>query len=102
MDDKEVDRLVKEAEAKREEDQKKKSTVDARNHADSLVAQAEKLIRDNADKITNEDKNLLEGKISDVKNVLNKSDATKEDFENPTKELNDTLMQVGQKLYSQA
>lgn len=102
MDDKEVDRLVKEAEAKREEDQKKKSTVDARNHADSLVAQAEKLIRDNADKISDEDKNLLEGKISDVKNVLNKSDATKEDFENPTKELNDTLMQVGQKLYSQA
>ena len=102
MDDKEVDRLVKEAEAKREEDQKKKSTVDARNHADSLVAQAEKLIRDNADKISDEDKNLLEGKISDVKNVLNKSDATKEDFENPTKELNDTLMQVGQKLYSQS
>lgn len=102
MDDAEVDRLVKEAEAKRDEDQRKKWAVDARNHADSLVAQSEKLIRDNADKISNEDKNLLEGKITNVKNILSKSDATKEDFETPTKELNDTLMQVGQKIYQQA
>lgn len=101
MDDAEVDRLVKEAEAKRDEDQKKKSVVDARNNADSLVAQSEKLIRDNADKIDENDKNSLEGKISKVKEILSKSDATKEDFEAPTKELNDTLMQVGQKIYSQ-
>lgn len=101
MDDAEVDRLVKEAEAKRDEDQKKKSVVDARNNADSLVAQSEKLIRDNADKIDENDKNSLEGKISKVKEILSKPDATKEDFEAPTKELNDTLMQVGQKIYSQ-
>lgn len=101
MDDAEVDRLVKEAEAKRDEDQKKKSVVDARNNADSLVAQSEKLIRDNTDKIDENDKNSLEGKISKVKEILSKSDATKEDFEAPTKELNDTLMQVGQKIYSQ-
>lgn len=101
MDDAEVDRLVKEAEAKRDEDQKKKSVVDARNNADSLVAQSEKLIRDNTDKIDENDKNSLEGKISKVKEILSKPDATKEDFEAPTKELNDTLMQVGQKIYSQ-
>lgn len=99
MDDAEVDRLVKEAEAKREEDQKKKSVVDAKNTADSTVAQAEKLIRDNADKIDENDKKSLEEKIANVKNILNKTDATKEDFENPTKELNDALMQVGQKIY---
>lgn len=102
MDDAEVDRLVKEAEAKRDEDQKKKAVVDARNNADSLVAQADKLLRDNADKVEDSDKKSLEEKIANVKNILSKADATKEDFEAPTKELNDTLMQVGQKIYSQA
>jgi chaperone protein dnaK len=70
MDDAEVDKLVKEAEAKREEDQKKKSQADARNHADSTIAQAEKLIRDNADKIDEADKKSLEEKISKVKEIL--------------------------------
>jgi molecular chaperone DnaK len=56
MDEAEVDKLVKEAEAKKEEDKKRKDSVDARNHADSLVAQAEKLIRDNADKVSEDDK----------------------------------------------
>ena len=80
MDDAEVDKLVKEAEAKREEDQKKKSQADARNHADSTIAQAEKLIRDNADKIDEADKKSLEEKISKVKE-------------------NDEMMKVWQKIY---
>lgn len=101
MDDAEVDRLVKEAEAKKDEDKKKKDLVDSRNTADSTVAQAEKMLADNADKIDANDKKLVEEKITKVKDVLNKTDATKENFEAPTKELNDTMMQVGQKLYAQ-
>ena len=80
----------------------KKEMVDARNTADSAVAQAEKLMRDNADKVSEEDKKLLEDKIKDVKDVLAKSDASKDDFEAPSKALQDALMQVGQKIYSQA
>jgi len=99
MDEKEVDKLVKEAEAKRDEDSKKKGMADARNQADGAVAQAEKMIRDNADKVSEEDKKLLEDKIKDVKDVLAKTDASKEDFEGPSKALQDTLMQVGQKVY---
>ncbi|MCP4523024.1 MAG: molecular chaperone DnaK [Candidatus Gracilibacteria bacterium] len=101
MDEAEVDKLVKEAEAKKEEDKQKKDLVDARNHADSGVAQAEKMIADNADKIEDADKKLVEEKTSSVKEVLAKADATKEDFEAANKELQDTMMQVGQKLYSQ-
>jgi len=100
MDEKEVDALVKEAEAKREEDSKKKELADARNAADGAVAQAEKLIRDNADKISDDDKKLLEDKIKDVRDVLAKSDATKSDYEAPSKALQEALMQVGQKMYS--
>ena len=102
MDEKEVDKLVKEAEAKRDEDTAKKQVVDARNTADGSVAQAEKLIRDNADKLEEADKTLLEEKIKAVKDVLAKTDASKDDFEGPSKALQDTLMQVGQKIYSQA
>jgi len=101
MDEAEVDKLVKEAEAKKEEDKKKKEMVNARNTADSTVAQAEKMLRDNADKVDEADKKSVEEKIAKVKEVLAKTDATKEDFETPTKELNDTLMQVGQKVYAQ-
>ena len=99
MDDAEVDKLVKEAEAKREEDQKKKSQADARNHADSTIAQAEKLIRDNADKIDEADKKSLEEKIWKVKEILWNPNASWTDFEAPTKELNDEMMKVWQKIY---
>lgn len=102
MDEKEVDALVKEAEAKREEDSKKKELADARNQADGAVAQAEKMLRDNADKVSEDDKKLLEDKVKDVRDVLAKSDASKEDYEAPSKALQDALMQVGQKIYSQA
>jgi len=101
MDEKEVDALVKEAETKKEEDKKKKDLVDARNTADSTVAQADKMIADNADKIDEADKKLVEEKRDSVKEILGKTDASKEEFEAPTKELNDIMMSVGQKLYSQ-
>jgi len=99
MDEKEVERLVKEAEAKREEDKKKKEAVEARNLADSTVYQAEKMINDNKDKIEEADKKELEEKIANLKKALENPTASKEDLEWPTKELNDTMMKVGQKLH---
>jgi len=99
MDEKEVERLVKEAEAKREEDKKKKEAVEARNLADSTIYQAEKMINDNKDKIEEADKKELEEKVANLKKALENPNATKEDLEGPTKELNDTMMKVGQKLH---
>jgi molecular chaperone DnaK len=81
MDDKEVDKLVKEAEANKEADKKKKDLVDARNAADSSVAQGEKMIRDNADKIDEADKKLVEEKIADLKKTLENTSASKEELE---------------------
>ncbi|MDD3646111.1 MAG: molecular chaperone DnaK [Candidatus Gracilibacteria bacterium] len=99
MDDSEVDKLVKEAEAKKDEDKKKKEAVDARNMADSTVYQAEKMLADNADKVSDDDKKEVEEKVAKVKEALGKSDSTKEDLETPTKDLNDTMMKVGQKIH---
>ena len=101
MDEAEVDRLVKEAEAKKEEDSKKKGLVDARNTADSTIAQAEKMLLDNKDKIDETDKKSIEEKVSSIKEVIAKTDASKEELEEATKPLNETMMQVWQKLYSQ-
>jgi molecular chaperone DnaK len=70
MDESEVDKLVKEAEVKKEEDKKKKDLADARNTADSTVAQADKMLADNADKIDEADKKLVEEKVSAVKEIL--------------------------------
>lgn len=47
MSDDEVEKLIKEAEANREADKKKKDAIDARNHADSLVYQSEKTLDEN-------------------------------------------------------
>jgi molecular chaperone DnaK len=70
MDEKEVDALVKEAESKKDEDKKKKDLVDSKNTADSTVAQADKMLADNADKIDEADKKLVEEKIAKVKEIL--------------------------------
>jgi len=99
MDEKEVEKLVKEAEAKREEDKKKKEAVEAKNLADSTAYQAEKMINDNKDKIQDSDKKELEEKIANLKKALENPNASKEDLEGPTKELNDAMMKIGQKLH---
>lgn len=101
MDEAEVDKLVKEAEAKKEEDQKKKWLIDARNMADWTVIQAEKMIKDNADKVDDADKKEVEEKVWELKKVLENSSASKEELESATKWLNDTMMKVWQKIYSQ-
>lgn len=101
MDNAEVDRLVKEAEAKREEDKKKKDLVEARNTAETTVYQAEKTINDNKDKVSEDDKKEAEEKIAKVKEILWKTDATKEQFDEVTKPLNDIMMKIWQAIYSQ-
>ncbi len=101
MDDAEVDRLVKEAEAKKEEDKKRKEKIDARNMADSLVYQSEKTIADNKDKVPEADRTEAEAKIADLKKVLENADASKEEIDSATKPLNEIMMKIGQSIYSQ-
>ncbi|EKD29625.1 MAG: hypothetical protein ACD_78C00333G0001, partial [uncultured bacterium (gcode 4)] len=78
MDDKEVDRLVKEAEANREADQKKKESIEARNHADSAVYQAEKTLKDNEGKFDAALGTEATTKIEELRKVLADADASKE------------------------
>lgn len=101
MDSSEVDKLVKEAEEKAEEDKARKSGVEARNLADSTVAQSEKTLADNADKVPEADKKEAEEAIAELKKVLENTAATKEELEPATKKVNDIMMKVGQAIYAQ-
>jgi len=101
MDEKEVDALVKEAEEKAEDDKARKSGVEARNLADSTVAQSEKTLADNADKVPEADKKEAEKAITELKKVLENVSATKEELEPATKKVNDIMMKVGQAIYAQ-
>jgi molecular chaperone DnaK len=102
MDDKEVDKLVKEAEANREADKKKKESIEARNMADSAVYQSEKTLKDNEGKFEDSLKTEAERKIADLKKVLENADASKESLEEATKSLQDVMMKIGQEIYSKA
>ncbi|MDQ1344050.1 MAG: molecular chaperone DnaK [Patescibacteria group bacterium] len=102
MDDKEVDKLVKEAEANRESDKKKKESIEARNMADSAVYQAEKTMKDNEGKFEDSLGTEAEGKISDLKKALENADASKESLEEATKSLQDVMMKIGQEIYSKS
>jgi len=92
LSDEEIQNLVREAELHAEEDKKLKELVEARNHADSLIYQTEKSIRDIGSKIEAGVKSDVEAKISVLKEAM-KSDNTEE-----IKRLSDELMQASHKL----
>lgn len=81
MSDDEVDKLVKEAEANREADKKKKESIEARNHADSLVYQSEKTLEDNKGKYEEKDGEEAKAKLEDLKKVLADANADKDALE---------------------
>jgi molecular chaperone DnaK len=66
----EIDRMVKEAEAHAEEDRKRREEAETRNNADSLVFQTEKLLKEQADKVTEEDRAKIEAALGELKTAL--------------------------------
>lgn len=99
MDSAEVERLVKEAEARREEDRKKREIAEAKNHAESMIYQAERMMQENKDKITESDRKELEEKIDSLRKELADQSATKESIEGKSKALSDYMMKIGQSFY---
>jgi molecular chaperone DnaK len=102
LDKTEVEKMAKDAEAHAEEDKLKKEAVEARNLLDSTIYQAEKLKNDNGDKISDDDKKVLEEAIEAAKKVTSEDKSTKDELEKAAKELNDKLMPIGTKMYEAA
>ncbi len=70
LDKKDIDQMVRDAEAHAEEDRQRREEAEVRNNADSLVYQTEKVLRDQADKVSAEDKQLVEGPLAEMKTAL--------------------------------
>ncbi|HXD79991.1 MAG TPA: molecular chaperone DnaK [Candidatus Acidoferrum sp.] len=95
----EVERMVKEAEAHSAEDRAKREEVELRNQADHMIHQAEKVIKDNADKIPADVKTEVEGKLETLKSAAKGSD-TKE-LQRQMDEFNESLQKIGTHIYQQ-
>ncbi|MCJ7805341.1 molecular chaperone DnaK [Patescibacteria group bacterium] len=97
LSDDEVKRMQDEAEKHKEEDKKKAEQVEGKNRADAMIAASEKALKDAGDKAPKEVKEKVEEKIKALKDIL--ETGSKEDLEAKTKDLSDTLSQVGQAMY---
>ena len=99
LDEKEVERMQKEAELHAEEDKRKKEVAEARNHADNLIYQSEKLIKENGDKIDASKKEEVESKIASLRGIINGEDV--EGIRKNIEELDQLVQQIGASMYQQ-
>ncbi|MEY2580576.1 MAG: molecular chaperone DnaK [Ilumatobacteraceae bacterium] len=70
LDKKDIDQMIRDAEAHAEDDRKRREEAEVRNNADSLVYQMEKVLRDNADKVDDTEKATVEGPLAELKTAL--------------------------------
>ena len=99
LSDDEIKRMQEEAERHKEEDKKKAESIESKNKADSLVAAAEKALKDAGDKAPKEIKEAVEEKIKSVKEILKESEPDKEKLDKASSELSEELQKVGQAMY---
>jgi molecular chaperone DnaK len=97
LSEEEIQKMVKEAEANKEADKKKRDSVDARNQADSLLFSTEKSLKEHGDKITAEEKKAIEDGITDLKKSLEGTDL--EDVKKKTQSLIQVSMKLGEAVY---
>ena len=100
LSDEEIDKMVKEAEANKEADEKRKEEAEIRNEADSSVFACEKALNDLGDKVDKKDKEKAEKLIEEVKKALEGSDT--DEIKKKTEELNKVAMDLAGKVYEQA
>ena len=100
LSDEEIDKMMKEAEANKEADEKRKQEAEVRNNADSIVFATEKALSDLGDKIAEDDKKNAEEKLEAAKKALEGTDI--DAIKNTSEELNKVAMDLAQKVYEQA
>jgi len=96
----EIDGMVKEAEAHAEEDARRREDVETRNNAENAIYGAEKLLSDNDEKVPEDLKTEIQGKIEVVRTALEGEDSAQ--IKSALQSLQETVQQAGQLLYSQS
>jgi len=100
LSEEEVKRMVKEAGQHAAEDRQRKERVEARNMADSMIYQAEKILREQGDKVPANVKSDVESKISSLRAILDSGST--DELRNKAEELGMALQQIGAAMYEQA
>jgi len=99
LTDEEIQKMVKEAEANKDEDKKKRENIDARNQADSIIFSTEKSLKEHGDKITEEEKKAIEAGVSDLKKSLENTETDVEEVKKKTQDLIQASMKLGEAVY---
>nr|BDA97769.1 heat shock protein 70 [Rhodomonas sp. NIES-698] len=94
----EVERMVRESEKNANEDKEKRERIDLKNQSDSLCYQSEKQLKDLGDKISKEEREKVETSIKNLREVIEKENF--EEMKSLNKSLQDELMDLGKKVYS--
>jgi molecular chaperone DnaK len=89
-----IERMKKEAEDHAQEDEEKKKVIEAKNTAEQLLYTAEKSLKEHGEKIPAETKTEIEGKVTELKSALEKSEKT--EIETKTEALSDALQKIGE------
>jgi len=97
LSEEEIGKMVKEAEANKEADKKKRETVDARNQADTLLHSTEKNLKEHGSKVSEADKKAIETASANLRNSLKGTDI--EDVKKKTQELVQASMKLGEAIY---
>jgi len=97
LSEEEIEKMVKDAEANKEEDKKKRESVDVRNQADTLIHSTEKNLKEHGSKITDAEKKAIEDASSSLKESLKGSD--NEDIKKKTETLVQASMKLGEAIY---
>jgi molecular chaperone DnaK len=97
LSEEEIGKMVKEAEANKEADKKKRDSVDARNQADTLLHSTEKNLKEHGSKVSDADKKEIETASANLRNSLKGTDV--EDIKKKTQELVQTSMKMGEAIY---
>jgi len=97
LSDADIEKMVKEAEANRAEDEKRKAVVEARNQAEAVVHSTEKAMAEHGDKIGGDDKAAIEAALTDLKSALEGEDA--EAIAAKTQTLIQASMKLGEAMY---
>ncbi|MDC3099587.1 Hsp70 family protein, partial [Candidatus Pelagibacter sp.] len=97
LSDEEIEKMVKDAEANKEADKKKRESVDVRNQADTLIHSTEKNLKEHGTKVSDAEKKAIEDASSAVKEALKGEDI--EDIKKKTEALVQASMKLGEAIY---
>ncbi|MFA5532118.1 MAG: molecular chaperone DnaK [Candidatus Shapirobacteria bacterium] len=101
LKEEEVEQMKKDAEAHAREDEEKKGLAEAKNKLDGTIFSGEKTLKDFADKVKPEDKEKIEEKLKEAREILAKDDSKIDDLNKASEELNQILQTVGAAIYQQ-